>query len=188
MNCLCVLLVLLSCAGCRRDMFRQPKSNPLNENTFFADGGASRPLPPHTIARGHLDLDEAFQTGLIGTNPVVEFPFPVTRETLAQGRVMFEANCAPCHGRLGDGNGMVVHRGFPAPPSLHIDRIRDAPAGHFVDVMTRGYGIMASAAPRVERADRWAIAAYIRALQLSQHAAATDIPKDEQAKLGRNSP
>ena len=175
--------VLLLMAGCRRDMFVQPKSNPLKESEFFSDGGASRPLPAHTVARGRLDLDEQYYTGKIGTNLVTTFPNPVTPALLQRGRERFDIYCAPCHGRTGDGNGMIVQRGFPAPPSFHIDRLREAPPGHFFDVMTRGYGIMYSYAQRVEPSDRWAIAAYIRALQLSQHATPADVPASQRAKL-----
>jgi cytochrome c553 len=164
-------------AGCRRDMFNQPLSKPLERNDFFKDNQmASRPLVPLTVARGHLDEDEAFYTGKIGTNLVIEFPVPVTRQMLERGRERFDIYCSPCHGRTGEGNGMIVQRGFPAPPSYHIDRLRQAPIGHFVDVITRGYGIMYSYAARVEPADRWAIAAYIRALQLSRSASLAQVP------------
>jgi hypothetical protein len=174
-------------AGCRRDMFVQPKSNPLKESDFFPDGGSSRPLPEHTVARGHLDLDEQYYTGKIGTNLVTTFPSPVTREMLQRGRERFDIYCAPCHGLTGEGNGMIVQRGFPAPPSFHIDRLREAPPGHFFDVITHGYGIMYSYAQRVEPSDRWAIAAYIRALQLSQRASPNDVPPGERAALERRS-
>ncbi|HZM04516.1 MAG TPA: cytochrome c [Candidatus Saccharimonadales bacterium] len=170
-------------SGCRRDMFVQPKSDPLKASDFFSDGGASRPLPAHTVARGHLDLDEQYYTGKIGTNLVTTFPNPITATILERGRERFDIYCAPCHGRTGNGDGMVVQRGFPAPPSFNIDRLRDAPSGHFFDVMTHGYGIMYSYAQRVEPSDRWAIAAYIRALQLSQRATTNDVPKSEQTKL-----
>jgi cytochrome c553 len=177
------LAILCMLTACRRDMFNQPKSNPLRESDFFQDGSASRPLPPHTIARGNLQNDEAFYTGMIGTNLVMTFPMPVTRETLKRGQQRFEINCVPCHGKTGDGNGIVVQRGFPAPPSYHIERLRNAPVGHFFDVMTRGYGVMYSYATRVTPEDRWAIAAYIRALQLSENAKLADVPTNEIAKL-----
>ena len=177
------ILFLLLLTGCRRDMFDQPKSNPLRESDFFSDGSASRPIPPHTVARGDLRNDDAFYTGMIGTNLVTTFPVPITREILQRGRQRFEIDCVPCHGETGGGNGIVVQRGFPAPPSYHIDRLRDAPIGHFFDVMTRGYGVMFSHASRVTPEDRWAIAAYIRALQLSENAKLTDVPANEIAKL-----
>ena len=181
---LAMLAVALGASGCRRDMFKQPEEKPLERNTFFRDNQmASRPLPAHTIARGHLDADEAFYTGMIGGKLVTTFPFPITREVLLRGQERFDIYCAPCHGRAGDGKGMIPQRGFPQPPSYHIQRLRDAPVGHFFDVITRGYGIMYPYAARVDPRDRWAIAAYIRALQLSQDAKLSDAPADEQAKL-----
>jgi cytochrome c553 len=177
------LVILSAITGCRRDMFNQPKSNALRESNFFQDGSASRPIPPHTVARGDLQNDNAFYTGMIGTNLVITFPFPITREILKRGRESFEINCVPCHGETGEGNGIIVQRGFPAPPSYHIERLRDASVGHFFDVMTRGYGVMFSQAERVTPEDRWAIAAYIRALQLSENARFADVPTNEIAKL-----
>jgi hypothetical protein len=165
-------------------MFNQPMSKPLRASDFFQDNHmASRPLVPHTIARGHLENDGAFYTGKIGTNLVEVFPFPVTREVLERGRERFDIYCAPCHGRTGDGNGMIVQRGFPVPPSYHIERLRTAPVGHFVDVITMGYGVMYSYAERVEPPDRWAIAAYIRALQKSHDARLEDVPVEARAIL-----
>lgn len=170
--------------GCRRDMFSQPYSKPLRKSDFFHDNQmASRPLEPHTIPRGQLDEDTAFYTGMVGSNLVADFPFPITREILERGRERYEIYCAICHGRTGAGNGMAVQRGFPPPPSYHIDRLRNAPVGHFVDVMTRGYGIMFSYASRVEPRDRWAIAAYIRALQLSRDASLAEVPPAERVRL-----
>ena len=178
-----LLFSLFALTACRRDMFNQPKSNPLRESNFFPDGSASRPIPPHTVARGDLRNDEAFYTGMIGTNLVTTFPIPVTREIIERGQQRFEINCVPCHGKTGEGDGIVVQRGFPAPPSYHIERLRAAPVGHFFDVMTRGYGVMYSYASRVTPEDRWAIAAYIRALQLSENAKLADVPTNEIAKL-----
>jgi hypothetical protein len=171
-------------SGCRRDMFNQPYSKPLAKSDFFPDNQmASRPVPLHTVARGHLDEDRVFYTGKIGTNLVETFPFPITRAVLEKGRERFEIYCAPCHGRTGQGNGMIVQRGFPAPPSYHLDRLREAPVGHFYDVMTQGYGIMYSYAERVNPADRWAIAAYIRVLQRSREGALADVPPEARAQL-----
>ena len=177
-------LLLTAATGCRRDMFQQPSERPLERSDFFQDNHmASRPPPPHTIARGHLDADEVFYTGKIGTNLVTTFPFPITREVLLRGEERFDIYCAPCHGRTGDGDGMIRQRGYPAPPSYHIDRLRQAPVGHFFDVMTHGYGVMYSYAARVEPSDRWAIAAYIRALQLSHNATLSNVPDKERAQL-----
>ena len=175
--------ILIMLTGCRPDMFNQPRGNPLRESKFFKDGAASRPIPPNTVARGFLQNDEAYYRGIIGTNLVTELPFPITREMLERGRDRFEIHCSVCHGRTGEGNGMIVQRGFPAPPSYDIDRLRDAPIGHFYDVMTRGYGVMYPQASRVGPSDRWAIAAYIRVLQLSHHAVIRDLPQAERAKL-----
>ncbi|HTL58941.1 MAG TPA: cytochrome c [Candidatus Limnocylindrales bacterium] len=181
------LVLAAAAAGCRRDMFQQPFSKPLAPSDFFQDNQmASRPLVAHTVARGHLNADEAFFTGKIGTNLVTTFPFIVTREVLERGRERFDIYCSPCHGRTGAGNGMIVQRGFPAPPSYHIDRLRQAPVGHFFDVITQGYGVMYSYAGRVEPADRWAIAAYIRVLQKSRDTTLTQLTLEERAKLEGN--
>jgi cytochrome c553 len=178
------LTLAIAGTGCRRDMFQQPSSRPLESSDFFQDNHmASRPLVQHTVARGHLDADDAFYKGKIGTNLVETFPFPITREVLERGRERFNIYCSPCHGQTGEGNGMVVQRGFPVPPSYHIDRLRQAPVGHFFDVMTQGYGMMYSYAARVEPTDRWAIAAYIRALQKSQDITLAQVPPDQRAKL-----
>ncbi len=182
------LLALGGLTACRQDMFNQPKSKPLGASDFFQDGAASRPLPPHTVARGHLDADQAFFTGMVGTNLVETLPWPVTRELLERGQDRFNIYCVVCHGRTGEGDGMIVQRGFPVPPSYHIERLRTAPIGHFYDVMTRGYGVMFSYASRVEPADRWAIAAYIRALQLSRNGRLEDVPAAERASLERSNP
>src|ERR1043165_8040710 len=164
-------LLLLLLPACRRDMFNQPSSKPLSENDFFHDNQmASRPLAMHTVARGHLNEDEAFYTGKIGTNLVTTIPVLVTRELLERGRERYEIYCSVCHGRTGEGNGMIVQRGFTPPPSYHLDRLRTAPAGHFFQVMTNGFGAMFSYSERVVPEDRWRIVAYIRALQLSQNA------------------
>ena len=178
------LLFSIALTGCRRDMFNQPSERPLDKSDFFQDNRmASRPLVPNTIARGHLDEDEAFFRGMQGTNLVETFPIPVTREFLARGREKFDIYCAPCHGRTGDGRGMIVQRGFPAPPSFHIDRLRQASVGHFFDVVTRGYGMMFSYAARVDPEDRWAITAYIRVLQTSQNTPAGALTPTERAQL-----
>jgi cytochrome c553 len=182
------LCVVAMVCGCRPDMYNQPRNNPLSSSDFFSDGAGSRPLVPGTIARGQLQEDRAFYTGKIGTNLVTEFPMPITRTVLERGRERYEIYCSVCHGDTGDGRGMIVQRGFPQPPSYHIDRLREAPAGHFFDVMTQGYGVMYPYASRVEPADRWAIAAYIRALQLSQNARLADIPADARAKLEAGEP
>jgi len=170
-------------------MFEQPISKPLRRSDFFQDNHmASRPLVPNTIARGHLDADTVFYSGKIGTNLVQTLPIAINAAVLDRGRERFNIYCSPCHARTGQGNGMIVQRGFPPPPSFHIDRLREAPVGHFFDVITQGYGIMYSYANRVEPADRWAIAAYIRALQRSYNARLTDLRPEEAAKLAQAKP
>jgi len=144
---------------------------------------ASRPIVAHTVARGELNEDEAFYTGKIGTNLIAEFPMPITREVLLRGRERFEIYCSACHDRTGEGRGIIVQRGFPPPPSFQLERLRAAPVGHFFDVIGHGYGIMYSYADRVEPADRWAIAAYIRVLQASRRATTADVPPAERTKL-----
>lgn len=183
LRCAVPVMLGLSVMGCRRDMYNQPRGDALGESDFFADGTASRPIPPHTVARGFLRDDDALYRGMIGTNLVTEFPFPVTKAVLERGRERFNIYCSVCHGQAGEGNGIIVQRGFPPPPSYHIDRLRSAPVGHFYDVITRGYGVMYSYASRVAPTDRWAIVAYIRALQLSHHATTNDVPPDQLAKL-----
>jgi hypothetical protein len=186
--CLTGIFLLTLTTGCRPDMFNQPRYNPLSSSDLFTNGAGSRPLVPGTVSRGNLDEDSAFYTGKIGTNLVETFPFPITHEVLERGRERYDIYCSVCHGRTGDGKGMIVQRGFPMPPSYHIDRLRQAPAGHFVDVITQGYGVMYSYAARVEPADRWAIAAYIRALQLSHNAPFDAVPTAERAKLEAKNP
>ena len=165
-------------------MSNQPRYKTFAEDDFFQNGSSARPLPPHTVARGHANLDTEYFEGKTEDGKLVEaFPMAITREILDRGRQRFDIYCAVCHGRTGEGNGMIVQRGFPMPPSYHITRLRDAPIGHFYDVITNGYGVMYSYAARVEPSDRWAITAYIRALQLSRHATLDDLPPNERAKL-----
>lgn len=170
-------------AGCRLDMHIQPKYLPYDPTNFFGDGRSERPPVPGTVARGQLRLDELLFTGKVNGMVANEFPFLITRADLERGRERFNIYCTPCHDYTGSGNGMIVQRGFPHPPSYHIDRLRNAPVGHFYDVITNGFGSMYSYAARVEPTDRWRIAAYIRALQLSQHATLQDVPEVERQKL-----
>jgi len=171
------ILGMLTLAGCRQDMHDQPRFKPLAESDFFADLRSSRAPVDGTVARGQLHEDTYFYTGKIGANPGNYMPseVPVNEETLARGRERFNIYCAPCHSRLGDGNGMVVQRGYRHPPSYHQDRLRQAPLGYFFDVMTNGFGAMPDYAAQIPPRDRWCIVAYIRALQLSQNASAADI-------------
>ena len=173
---LSLALALMVLAGCRQDMHDQPKFKPLAMNTFYPDDRSARPLVEGTVSRGDERADTYYYTGKINGQPGAEFPFPVTREVLARGEHRFNIYCAPCHSRVGDGNGMIVQRGFKRPPSYHTDRLRQMPIGHFFDVMTNGFGGMSEYKSQISVPDRWAIAAYIRALQLSQDATRADVP------------
>lgn len=175
--------VMPALTGCRQDMHDQPRYEALEESQFFRDGQSARQLVRGTVPRGYLKSDEQFFTGRNGDQFVTEFPFSITRESLERGRERFNIYCSPCHGQTGLGNGMIVQRGFSPPPSYHQDRLREEPIGHFFDVVTNGYGAMASYAARVEPRDRWNIIAYIRALQLSQQATRADVPPEEAQKL-----
>ena len=170
-------------AACRPDMSNQPKAKPLSQSDFFPDGTSARQPPPDTVAYGDVRERTAFDNGLTNGTYVTRLPIKLTPELLSRGRKQYEAICAECHDRTGSGNGMVVERGFPQPPSYHVDRLRNAPIGHFYDVITNGYGVMYSQAGRVGPEDRWAIAAYIRALQLSHHARISDVNPGERARL-----
>jgi cytochrome c553 len=167
---------LMMLAGCREDMQNQPKYIPLRESDFYADKRSERPLIEGTVAQGHLREDAYFYTGKIGNNDGDYMPFPVTADVLARGQQRFNIYCSPCHGETGDGNGMIVQRGYKRPPSYHNERLRKAPIGYFFDVMTNGFGAMPDYAEQVTAKDRWAIAAYVRALQLSQNASRSDVP------------
>jgi mono/diheme cytochrome c family protein len=155
-------------------MHDQPKQEPLEASTFFRDGQGSRPLVEGTVARGELREDEHLYTGKVNGQPATTFPFPITRETMDRGQDRYNIYCAPCHDRAGTGNGMIVQRGYRQPQSFHIDRLREAPPGHFYDAITSGFGAMPDYRAQIRPEDRWAIVAYIRALQLSQHASQAD--------------
>ena len=170
-------------AGCRQDMHDQPKLKPLAESDFYSDHRSARPPVDGTVARGHLDDDELLYTGKVNGKDATEFPWPVTSEVMARGRERFDIFCSPCHDRTGGGDGMIVRRGYRRPPSFHIDRLREAPVGHFFDVITNGFGAMPDYRDQVPVPDRWAIIAYIRALQASQHATLDAAPPAEREKL-----
>jgi mono/diheme cytochrome c family protein len=168
---------MLSLAACRQDMHDQPKFKPLAESDFYADQRSARTPVEGTVARGQLREDTYFYTGKVGDNPGDYMPFPATGDLLERGQQRYNIYCAPCHSRLGDGNGVVSGRGFPRkPPSFHDERLRKVPLGYFFDVMTNGFGSMPDYASQIPPRDRWAIVAYIRALQLSQAATAADVP------------
>jgi cytochrome c553 len=157
-------------AACRQDMHNQPRYKPFAATSFFGDGRSERPTIEDTVARGQLHLDQARYTGKENGKDIAYFPIQITRADIARGQERFNIFCSPCHGRLGDGHGMIVARGLRQPPSYYDPRLVNAPVGHFFDVMTNGYGAMYSYASRVPVDDRWRIASYIRALQLSQNA------------------
>jgi len=175
-----IILAALVLAGCRQDMHDQPRFKPLAKSDFYTDLRSARPPVDGTVARGQLHEDSYFYTGKFGNNPGDYMPFPVTADVLARGRERFNIYCSPCHSRLGDGNGMIVQRGFRAPPSYHTERLRKAPLGYFFDVMTNGFGAMPEYATQVPPRDRWCIVAYIRALQLSQGATMGDVPSGQK--------
>jgi mono/diheme cytochrome c family protein len=181
------LLVVLSLGflgACRQDMHNQPKYRGLRPSAFFADGSSARPLVEGTVARGTLQEDEAFFTGKIDKVTVKEFPFPIDEHVIDRGQERFNIFCAPCHDRTGGGNGMVVQRGYKQPPSYHIDRLRQADVGYFFDVITNGFGVMPDYRAQIAPRDRWAIVAYIRALQLSQNTDPNLLTPEERQKLG----
>jgi mono/diheme cytochrome c family protein len=180
-----VAVAAIALAGCRQDMHDAPRYTALQASTFFADGKSARPLVANTVARGQLREDEFFYRGRIDGRLAEVFPMPVTAAVMARGQERFNVYCSPCHGRTGAGDGMIVQRGFRAPPSLHEERLRTSPPGYFFDVMTNGFGAMSDYSAQVPAADRWAIAAYVRALQFSQRATVDDVPLDRRPDLDR---
>jgi hypothetical protein len=180
---LLLLAGFLAMIGCRQDMHDQPRYKPLAASDFFGDGRSARQVVEGTVARGQLHIDKARYTGKEDGMDTTEFPFPITRTDLLRGQARFNIYCSPCHSRIGDGNGMVVRRGFRQAASYHTDKLIKAPIGHFFDVMTNGFGAMPSYASRVEPDDRWRIAAYVRVLQLSENAKIEDVPANQRTVL-----
>ena len=170
-------------SACRQDMHDQPRFEPLEVNNFFSDGRASRPRIAGTVARGHLRTDSHLYTGKVNDELVATFPFPVTDQVMARGQERFNIFCIPCHDQLGNGNGIIVQRGLRQPPSLHIERLRNEPVGHFFDVITNGLGSMYGYSERIKPEDRWAIVAYIKALQLSQSISIDAVSEETRQKL-----
>lgn len=170
-------------------MWNGSRLKPLEPSPVFADDRSSRPVVADTVSQDAPVVLAAFDTGLAANGKLTDtLPVPLTKELLDRGQQRYTIYCSPCHGLTGDGNGMIVQRGFTKPPSYHTDRLRNAPIGHFFDVITHGYGVMYSYNDRVTPADRWAIAAYIRALQRSQNAMPADAPPDAQQQLGATAP
>jgi len=178
-----VLACLLFLAGCRQDMHDAPRYDPLEASAITEGASSAQPLIAGTVARGFLHEDEHLYAGKVGGQPATTFPFAITRADLDRGRERFNIYCAPCHGRTGEGNGLVVQRGYRQAASYHIDRLRTAPPGYLFDVMTNGFGAMPDYRAQIPADDRWRIVAYVRALQLSHAAATSDLSPAELEKL-----
>jgi len=171
--------------GCRQDMHDQPKYIPMRDSTFFSDGRSARPIVAGTVARGQLRDDPLLYTGKVNNADATTFPFAIDDTVMARGRGRYDVYCAPCHGLTGVGDGMIVRRGYRRPPTFHQDRLRDSPPGHFFDVITNGFGAMPDYAAQIRAEDRWAVIAYVKALQLAQHATVADVPPDRRGELDR---
>jgi Cytochrome C oxidase, cbb3-type, subunit III len=181
---ICVAACFFFSAGCdnlRQDMGSQPKNRPLSPSEFFDDGRSERPLVENTVARGSIADDELFVS-----KDSNNFPLPVNQKLLERGEERYKIFCTPCHGLQGDGNGMISIRGMKHPPSFHQDRLRQAPNGYFFDNITNGFGAMYGYSAQIPPRDRWAIIAYVRALQLSRNAKAVDLPAELREKLNQS--
>ncbi|HVR85355.1 MAG TPA: cytochrome c [Planctomycetota bacterium] len=189
-NCftLAPIFGLVVSMGCDQAMSEQPHRRPLQPSRFFVDGQSSRPLVAGTVAQGQLRLDDHLYRGIVGKEFVETFPFPITGVVLERGRERFNIFCSPCHDRTGDGHGTVVGRGYVVPPSYHLERLRRAAPGYFFDVITNGFGAMPDYKDQVPVRDRWAIVAYLRALQASQNARPEDVPLETLLRLEAESP
>lgn len=209
------LAAAIVCCGCQQKMAGQPSYQPLEPCEFFADGRSARPAVPGTVARGHLRTDAALYTGRKSIDPrasvtaaaislpaadekknsfddnvdfVDSFPLPVDRSLIEHGRNRYLIYCVLCHDPLGTGRGKIVERGYTRPPSYHIPRVRNAPVGRLFAVVTEGYGSMPSYAAQIPTEDRWAIVAYVRALQLSQHFPAGELSNEDRQQLSAANP
>jgi mono/diheme cytochrome c family protein len=178
-----LVTAVLGLAGCRQDMHDAPRYDPLEASTVFPDGSSARPIVEGTVARGLLNDDELLMTGLVDGQPAAVLPFAITRADLDRGEERFNIFCAPCHSRTGDGNGMVVQRGFRQPPSLHTDRLNQAMPGYLYGVITNGFGVMPEYRSQVPVEDRWRIAAYVKALQLTRQGTPADLSAADRARL-----
>ncbi len=173
----------MSLSACRQDMHQAPRYDPLEESPVFPKGSSAQPLVEGTVPRGHLNDDELMYTGKIAGKPADEFPMAITAVDLDRGEQRYNIYCSPCHGRTGEGDGMVVQRGYKQAANYHIDRLRTMPVGYFFEVISNGFGAMPDYKAQIPVKDRWLIVAYIRALQLSHHATTNDVPADELKKL-----
>jgi mono/diheme cytochrome c family protein len=180
---LLLAFAVLTGGACRQDMHDQPKYKPYRYSDFFGDDRSERPQVEDTVARGQLHEDDDTYLGKTGTVFAARFPMPVTEAVLTRGQERFTIYCTPCHGQTGRGDGYVVQRGYRRPPSFHIDRLRSQPPGYFFDVITNGFGVMPDYASQVPVEDRWAIVAYLRALQLSENVPLAEVPADVQSRL-----
>jgi mono/diheme cytochrome c family protein len=180
---LALSVLVLGGLGCRQDMHDQPKYKAYRASTFFGDERSARPLLEDTVARGQLREDEGYFTGRNGATPVDVLPMPVTAALVRRGQERYGIYCTPCHGQIGRGDGMVVQRGYRRPPSFHIDRLRGETPGYIYDVVTKGFGAMPDYASQIPVADRWAIVAYVRVLQLSENAREADVPPQWRPSL-----
>ena len=176
------LALALVLAGCRQDMHDQPKFFPQRGTDFYADGRSVRPQVENTVARSQLHQDQYFYTGMQNGKEGDGMPFPVTMAVLERGQERYNIYCTPCHSRVGNGDGMIVQRGYAKAANFHEPRLVAAPLGHYFAVMTNGYGAMPEYAAQLTPAERWSVAAYIRALQLSQNATRADVPEGAQVK------
>ena len=175
--------VLLILSGCRQDMHNQPKYVPYRSSEFFQDGLSERQQLVHTVARGELHEDAYLFTGKVGTKEGDRFPFPITQAVMERGRERYDIYCSPCHSRVGDGNGMIVKRGYRQAANFHDQKYATQTVGHYYDVISHGSGAMPDYAAQIEPTDRWAIAAYIRALQYARNGTVSDVPADQRGQL-----
>jgi mono/diheme cytochrome c family protein len=178
-----LLVAGLGGAACRQDMHNGPRFKALQKSDFYDDHRSERPLVEDTVPRGWLMADDAFATGKVNGQFVAELPVPLNLQLLQRGENRFNIYCAPCHARTGNGDGIVVRRGYKRPPSYQDPRLRAQPIGYFYDVISHGFGQMPDYAAQVQPKDRWAIAAYVRALQVSQHATVAAVPEGDRPKL-----
>jgi mono/diheme cytochrome c family protein len=184
LSCAAALACTLVVSACRQDMHDQPRLEPLEGSAFFDDGRAARPLPEGVVARGHLETDSRIYRGVDADGRMLDdLPVARTRALLERGRERYDIFCSPCHARTGDGDGMIVQRGYPRPTSFHEERLRNASAGYLFSAISNGFGVMPSYAAQVPVADRWAIVAYLRALQLSRNVELGALSADDRARL-----